>query len=156
MARPRKCKQVGFLPSIVHFKPQGVALNSLETVELTVDELETIRLCDKKQLSQTHAAQEMNVHQSTLQRTLTRAREKISDALLGGKAIKITGGDYTMPNGDGTGPKGEGPRTGRKLGKCSGNEQPGCENGNEPRQGKGRRANCERRGQGRGRGCQHN
>ncbi len=30
-----------------------------------------------------------------------------------------------MPRGDRTGPKGEGPKTGRQMGFCVGNEQPG-------------------------------
>ncbi len=154
MVRPRKCKHVGFMPEVVHFKPQGVALKNLQTVTLAVDELEALRLSDKDQLSQTQAAEYMNVHQSTFQRTLARAREKVSDALLGGKAIKIQGGDYHMPNGDGTGPQGKGPKSGRVLGKCAGNDISGNES-NQSRQGKCRRAQCGRKGQGRGHMCQH-
>jgi len=37
-----------------------------------------------------------------------------------------------MPGGDRTGPQGEGPRTGRGLGYCADNDQPGYET---PRQG---------------------
>jgi hypothetical protein len=51
-----------------------------------------------------------------------------------------------MPGGDKTGPAGQGSRTGRGKGLCSGNKQPGStDNGN--RRGMGRRL-----GQGRGRG----
>ena len=35
-----------------------------------------------------------------------------------------------MPRGDRTGPRGEGPRTGRQLGYCVGNDQPGFVNQN--------------------------
>ena len=38
-----------------------------------------------------------------------------------------------MPKGDGTGPLGEGPRTGRGLGKCSGGKGPGYEDTKTPR-----------------------
>jgi len=58
----------------------------------------------------------MKIHQSTFQRTLTRAREKITDALVNGKAIKIHGGEYKMPGGDGTGPRGLGRGMGRGRG----------------------------------------
>ncbi len=50
-----------------------------------------------------------------------------------------------MPNGNRRGPLGEGPRTGRGLGLCNGNSQPGSSN--TPGMGKGQ--GC-RRGGGRG------
>jgi len=95
MVRPRKIKTVNFDPRITYFKPQGVPLNELEEVNLTVDELETLRLSNLEKTSQIDAADKMKVHQSTFHRTLVRAREKITDALVNGKAIKIQGGDYT-------------------------------------------------------------
>ncbi len=52
-----------------------------------------------------------------------------------------------MPAGDKTGPMGTGPRTGRQLGYCSGNDAPGFESGFGL--GRGRRKFS---GQGRGRG----
>jgi predicted DNA-binding protein (UPF0251 family) len=108
MVRPRKVKIVNFEPGATYFKPRAIPLNQLEEVELTIDELETLRLSNLEKLSQADAALKMNIHQSTFQRTLTRAREKITDALVNGKAIKIHGGDYRMPGGDGTGPMGSG------------------------------------------------
>ncbi|MFP4115823.1 MAG: DUF5320 domain-containing protein [Candidatus Aenigmatarchaeota archaeon] len=41
-----------------------------------------------------------------------------------------------MPRGDGTGPRGEGPRTGRELGYCAGYDSPGFTKG-APRGGGG-------------------
>ena len=117
MVRPRKIKLVNFEPGVTYFKPQAVPLSRLEEVELTVDELETLRLSNLKKMNQTEAAARMNIHQSTFQRTLTRARKKITDALVNGKAIKIIGGDYTMPGGDGTGPTGQGRGFGRGTGR---------------------------------------
>lgn len=135
MVRPRKCRRVNFEPEITYFKPQGVPLRKLEEVVLTKDELECLRLSELENLSQLQSAELMEIHQSTFQRTLTRAREKISDALVNGKAIKIHGGEI-MPNGDRTGPQGKGPKTGRGLGYCSGSDKPGFES-DEPTQGKG-------------------
>ncbi len=54
-----------------------------------MDEMEAIRLCDLKKLEQTEAAQQMKISQSTLQRILERARQKIAEALIKGKAIRI-------------------------------------------------------------------
>lgn len=98
MVRPRKFKKINFEPDVTYFKPRAVPLTELEEVDLTLDELETLRLSNIEKLSQENAALKMEVHQSTFQRTLTRAREKITDALVNGKAIKIYGGEYKMPN----------------------------------------------------------
>ncbi len=113
MARPRKIRSVNFEPEVTYFKPRAVPLSQLDEVELTFDELETLRLSHIKKLGQTDAAMKMEIHQSTFQRTLARAREKITDALVNGKAIKINGGDYKMPDKDGTGPRGQGRGRGR-------------------------------------------
>lgn len=96
MVRPRKIKHVGFEPGVTYFKPRAVPLRELEEVELNVDELEALRLSNIEKLSQAEAAGLMKVHQSTFQRTLARAREKVTDALVNGKAIKIHGGVYKM------------------------------------------------------------
>ncbi|NOQ56412.1 MAG: DUF134 domain-containing protein [Nanohaloarchaea archaeon] len=117
MVRPRKIRSVDFEPEVTYFKPQAVPLSQIEEVELTFDELETLRLSHLKRLGQTDAATMMGVHQSTFQRTLARAREKITDALVNGKAIKIQGGDYKMPNRDGTGPMGQGVGLGQGRGR---------------------------------------
>jgi uncharacterized protein len=100
MVRPRKIKTINFEPGVTYFKPRAVPLNQLEEVEITLDELETLRLSNIMKLSQVDAAKDMDVHQSTFQRTLTRAREKVTDALVNGKAIKIHGGEYKMPQED--------------------------------------------------------
>lgn len=89
MARPIKPRQVSFDPNVTYFKPRAVPLSTLEEVDLATDELEAIRLCDLKDLSQTEAAQKMKISQSTLGRILTSARKKIAQALIEGKAIKI-------------------------------------------------------------------
>jgi len=119
MVRPRKIRFVNFEPDVTYFKPGGVPLRRIGEIELTVDELESMRLSYLEKLSQEDAAKKMNVHQSTFHRMLTKAREKLTDALVNGKAIKIHGGEYRMPGGDGTGPLGFGPR-GRGRGRMGG------------------------------------
>jgi len=90
MVRPIKPRQVYFDPNVTYFKPRGIPLSVLEEVDLAVDELEAIRLCDLKNLGQIKAAKKMKISQSTLGRILISARKKIAQALIQGKAIKIT------------------------------------------------------------------
>lgn len=89
MTRPKIPRIIKFNPNIVYFKPRAVPLSILEEMELKTDELEAIRLCDYKGLKQTKAAKQMKISQSTLQRILNLARQKIAEALIQGKAIKI-------------------------------------------------------------------
>jgi len=120
MVRPRKIKHIHFEPGVTYFKPRAVPLSELEEVEITLDELETLRLSNLENLNQIDAASKMKIHQSTFQRTLTRAREKVTEALVNGKAIKLHGGEYKMPRGDGTGPLGQGPIAGKGRGQGAG------------------------------------
>ena len=89
MPRPRLCRKIGFNPDITYFKPQGVPMRGLEIVELTTEEMESFRLRHVKDLDQTSGAKKMGTSQSTYQRILCSAYEKIADALVNGKAIKI-------------------------------------------------------------------
>ena len=50
MVRPIKPRRVYFDPNVTYFKPRGIPLSVLEEVDLAVDELEAIRLCDLKNL----------------------------------------------------------------------------------------------------------
>jgi hypothetical protein len=56
-----------------------------------------------------------------------------------------------MPGGDRTGPRGGGPKTGRGLGYCAGDDQPGYA-ASQPAQGLGLGFRWGGRGSGRGRG----
>jgi predicted DNA-binding protein (UPF0251 family) len=87
--RPIKPRKICFNPEVIYFKPRGISLKELEEVELNIDELEVIRLCDLNNLEQIEAAKKMNVSRSTIQRIISSAREKIADAIINGKAIKI-------------------------------------------------------------------
>jgi len=89
MARPIKPRRVQFDPKAVYFKPRALPLSTLEEVELNLDEMEALRLCELEELDQIEAAKEMKISQSTLQRLLSSAHKKITDALINGKAIKI-------------------------------------------------------------------
>ncbi len=89
MTRPLKKRKIGFTPGVTYFKPRAIPLSLLEEVSLDVDEMEAIRLSDLEGIDQTRASKKMGVSQSTFQRILERARGKIAEALIKGKAIKI-------------------------------------------------------------------
>jgi predicted DNA-binding protein (UPF0251 family) len=90
MPRPRLCRRIRFNPSVTYFKPQGVPMRFLEVIELSKEEMEALRLKNIKNLEQTEAARKMNTSQSTFQRILSSAYKKITEALIEGKAIKIS------------------------------------------------------------------
>jgi predicted DNA-binding protein (UPF0251 family) len=96
MSRPPKCRRVEFLPNVTYFKPAGTPLRDLEEVALSVEEAEAIRLKDLEGLEQEQGAEKMNVSRPTYQRILASARQKLADALLHGKAIRIEGGNFEM------------------------------------------------------------
>ncbi len=89
MVRPRRCRRIRFNPEITYYKPRGVPMRDLEEVQLTVEELEALRLKNTKALKQEECAKLMKTSQSTFQRILSSAYQKISEALINGKAIKI-------------------------------------------------------------------
>ena len=96
MARPPKCRRVAFLPGVTYFKPAGMPLSSLGEVQLSVEEAEAIRLKDLEGLGQEAGAERMNISRPTFQRVLASARQKMADALLNGKAMRIEGGSFEM------------------------------------------------------------
>ena len=89
MPRPRLCRRIRFNPNVTYFKPQGVPMRFLDVVELTTEEVEALRLKNRKDLKQVECAKRMKTSQSTFQRILSSAYEKVTDALVEGKAIKI-------------------------------------------------------------------
>ncbi|MEM3374465.1 MAG: DUF134 domain-containing protein [Candidatus Woesearchaeota archaeon] len=118
MVRPKRFRYIWNEAKCNYFKPKGISINQLAVVNLNLEELEAIRLIDYEELEQIKASEKMNISQPTFSRILNEARKKVADAIVNGKAIKIEGGNYKMPNKDGTGPLGRGPKTGRGLGNC--------------------------------------
>ncbi len=96
MSRPPKCRRVEFMPDVTYFKPAGIPLRDLDEVRMSVEEAEALRLKDLEGLEQEQGAEKMNISRPTFQRVLASARQKVADALLNGKAISITGGNFEM------------------------------------------------------------
>ncbi len=126
MTRPKRGRRIGFEPEVTYFKPQGIPMRFLHDVDLSLDELEAIRLKYHLNLNNEAGAKKMKISASTFQRLIISALKKIADALINGKALKIHKtidfnypfNPKTMPKFDGTGPLGKGPGTGRGLGPC--------------------------------------
>jgi predicted DNA-binding protein (UPF0251 family) len=94
--KPRKKRDVLYPPNVQYFKPQGIPLHNLITVCVTVDEYEAVRLADYEKLKHEEAAKQMNISRPTFTRLLESAHNKISDAIVNGKAVRIEGGDFNF------------------------------------------------------------
>jgi predicted Fe-Mo cluster-binding NifX family protein/predicted DNA-binding protein (UPF0251 family) len=99
MPRPKKFRKVEFIPENLEFRP----VNETNSVNfISIVELEAIRLSDLEELDQSQAAERMKVSRGTYQRILTSGRKKLTDALVKGKKIKISGGNYVFNCGSST------------------------------------------------------
>lgn len=76
MARPPKERRVEYIPEIRYFKPAGIPARDIKEVNLSIEEVEAIRLKDLEGLTQEECARKMEVSRPTFQRVLTGAREK--------------------------------------------------------------------------------
>jgi predicted DNA-binding protein (UPF0251 family) len=68
----------------------------MNTILLTLEELEAIRLVDLQGMHQEEAALHMGVSRKTLWNDLKSARKKVAMALIRGYAIRIEGGNYVL------------------------------------------------------------
>ncbi|HCM24846.1 MAG TPA: DNA-binding protein [Ruminococcaceae bacterium] len=94
MPRPQKKRHVCCMPKHCLFLPNKSS--AAESVVLTVDEYETIRLIDLEDYTQEECAQQMHIGRTTVQSIYNEARKKIADVLVNGKVLKISGGDYVL------------------------------------------------------------
>lgn len=94
MVRPKKHRIVEIEPNATYFKPRAIPLTELEEVCLSFEETQALKLKFLDKLEQEEAAKKMQVSRTTFWRILSSAGEKVSDALINGKAIKIEGGTY--------------------------------------------------------------
>lgn len=90
--RPKKTRWIKCIPAERCFKPRCRPLSKLEGVYLSLDEFESVRLADLEGLKQVDAAKKLKISRPTFSRIVSSAREKIADALVNIKAIRIEGG----------------------------------------------------------------
>ncbi len=96
MSRPEKNRNILHPPLMKGFKPFGIQIDKLETITLTFEEYESLRLSDYEMLSQQEAAVKMNISRPTFTRIHNKAIKNITKAFIEGKIIEISGGSYTL------------------------------------------------------------
>ncbi|MBS1404139.1 MAG: DUF134 domain-containing protein [Oscillospiraceae bacterium] len=97
MPRPQRCRKVCSEPEYSMFYPAGFA--SGDTVTLTVDECEVIRLVDLEKLTHSQAAELMEISRTTATEIYNIAREKIAECIVNGRPLAVSGGSYVLCGG---------------------------------------------------------
>ena len=101
MPRPLKWRKVCSLPESNRFGPLDIKVSEDNSVTMTVDEYETIRLIDLEGFNQEECAAQMNVARTTVQGIYINARKKLAESLINGKVLFIEGGEYRLCDGAG-------------------------------------------------------
>lgn len=91
-------RRISMLPPMEGYKPFGIPMRELESVNLLFEEFEAIRLADYENLTQEEASAKMHISRPTFTRLYERARKNIAKAFVEGKAIIIRGGSYVAEN----------------------------------------------------------
>ena len=82
MPRPFRCRKIEQMPVYRSFSPDDI--KDADSILMTVDEFETIRLLDYEGLTQENCANKMNIARTTV--------TAIAEVLVSGKRLLITGG----------------------------------------------------------------
>ena len=98
MRGPYRKRRVHEPPIVKNFKPSGIPRKILQTVTVTVDEYEAIRLADYHGLEHLQAAEKMAISRPTFTRLIEKARHKIAEAIVDGKELVVEGGNIKFEN----------------------------------------------------------
>ncbi len=90
MPRPFRYRRIEQFPVYRSFSPDDVT--APESVRMSVDEYEALRLLDSEGLTQEACAARMNIARTTVTAIYDSARKKLADALVNGKRLLIAGG----------------------------------------------------------------
>lgn len=99
MPRPCKRRRICAMPGCGRFGPKGGCGNRRQTVTMTLDEYESVRLIDLEGMTQEQCAAQMNVARTTAQAIYNSARAKLAECLVNEKELEIAGGDYVLCDG---------------------------------------------------------
>ncbi len=122
MPRPKTPRQIIARPSVKEFRPGGS--QSRETLILSLEEFEVIRLIDYEGMDQSGAAAAMKVSRQTVGRILKSARFTLSKAVVQGHGLRVKGGCYTLGR-QGKGQRHRGHHKGHGRGCGKGRRQDG-------------------------------
>ena len=93
MSRPKNERIVHNPPLFTQFKPIGVNPRMLNSVTLSLDEYEAIRLADYEGHTHAEAADEMGISRSTFSRLIENSRNKMATFIIKGSFLNIEGGN---------------------------------------------------------------
>ncbi|MCR5755257.1 MAG: DUF134 domain-containing protein [Acetatifactor sp.] len=96
MARTPKCRKICSFPDYYSFIPEDAEKKGIETIVLSLDEFETIRLLDYEGQTQEECALSMGVARTTVTAMYENARKKLISAVVEGKRLCITGGNIEI------------------------------------------------------------
>lgn len=91
MARPRRNRKIGVIPEYRCFAPEDVRND--DSLDITLDEYEAMRLIDSCGLNQEEAAKQMDVSRTTVTAIYESVRKKIADSIVYGKTLYIVSDD---------------------------------------------------------------
>ena len=94
MPRKQRCRWIGGYPDCWEFSPEDIS--DRESVIMSLDEFETIRLLDREGMTQEQCAEQMGVARTTVTAIYDSARRKTAEALVDGKRLLIRGGNYQL------------------------------------------------------------
>lgn len=102
MPRPCKRRRICAMPGCGRFGPKENCRRR-QTVTMTLDEYEAIRLIDLEGMTQEQCAAQMNVARTTAQAIYNSARAKLAECLVNERELEIAGGDYVLCDGHASG-----------------------------------------------------
>ena len=97
MPRPQKCRRICFTPQYDSFYPENSQTD--DTITLTLDEYEVIRLVDLEKKTHEQCSAQMDVSRTTVTEIYESARDKREQCIVNGKRLIISGGNYRICEG---------------------------------------------------------
>lgn len=97
MPKPQRCRRICHEPKFVEFSPDGI--ENADTVSLSTDEFEVIRLVDYENKTHKECAAQMDISRTTVTEIYENARRKIADSIINGRRLVISGGNYRICDG---------------------------------------------------------
>lgn len=97
MPRPKRSRRICQEPRYAEFCPNS--MNEEDSIVLSLDEFEVIRLVDYDKLTHEQCAKQMQISRTTVTEIYEVARWKIADSLVNGCKLVISGGNYRICDG---------------------------------------------------------
>ena len=89
MVRPCKKREIQKKQKFTCFKPSNTPIESLEKIELWIDELEAFRLADLEWHNMKSGSKLMNISPPTFCRLVKKARKTVIDFLVNWKRLRV-------------------------------------------------------------------